>query len=88
MVTGGKPILSIPPMAIVMYEGTLLGAILFTVFGIVFESRLPRLFMGAYDTRITEGYIGVAVTGSQERVGDAEEVLKKAGAEDIKRGWE
>ncbi len=88
VVTGGKPILSIPPMAIVMYEGTLLGAILFTVFGIVFESRLPRLFMGAYDTRITEGYIGVAVTGSQERMGDAEEVLKKAGAEDIKRGWE
>ena len=88
VVTGGKPILSIPPMAIVMYEGTLLGAILFTVFGIVFESRLPRLFMGAYDTRITEGYIGVAVTGSEERMGDAEEVLKKAGAEDVKRGWE
>lgn len=88
VVTGGKPILSIPPMAIVMYEGTLLGAILFTVFGIVFESRLPRLFMGAYDTRITEGYIGVAVTGSEERMGDAEEVLKKVGAEDIKRGWE
>ena len=88
LVTGGKPILSIPPMAIVMYEGTLLGAILFTVLGIIFESRLPRLFMGAYDTRITEGYIGVAVTTQEERIPSAEEALRGAGAEDVKRGWE
>ena len=88
LVAGGKPLLSIPPMAIIMYEGTMLGAILFTVFGIVFESRLPRLFMGAYDTRITEGYIGVTITTSEDRTDDAEEVLKKAGAEEVKRGWE
>ena len=88
LVTGGKPILGIPPMAIIMYEGTMLGAIIFTVIGIIFESRLPRLFMGAYDTRITEGYIGVTVTTSHERIGKAEEVLNGAGAEDVKRGWE
>ena len=88
LVTGGKPILAIPPMVIIMYELTLLGAILFTVFGIIFESRLPRLFMGAYDTRITEGYIGVAVTTEMERIGAAEDVLKAAGAEDVKRSWE
>ena len=88
LVTGGKPLLSIPPMAIIMYEGTMLGAILFTVFGIIFESRLPRLFMGAYDTRITEGYIGLAITTTPENIGNAEETLKKAGAEEVKRGWE
>lgn len=88
LVTGGKPILGIPPMAIIMYEGTMLGAILFTVVGIVFESRLPRLFMGAYDTRITEGYIGVTVTTSEDKISKAEEVLRQAGAEEIKRGWE
>lgn len=88
LVTGGKPILSIPPMAIVMYEGTMLGAIIFTVIGIIFESRLPRLFMGAYDTRITEGYIGIAVTTDGEKIMDAEKVLKKAGAEEVKRGTE
>ncbi len=88
LVTGGKPVLGIPPMAIIMYEGTMLGAILFTIAGIIFESRLPRLFMGAYDTRITEGYIGITVTVDQDRIEQAEEVLKNAGAEDIKRGWE
>ena len=88
MVTGGKPILGIPPMAIIIYEGTMLGAIIFTVIGVIFESRLPRMFMGAYDTRITEGYIGVTVTTEEDRVGRAEEVLREAGAEDITRGWE
>ena len=88
LVTGGKPLLSIPPMAIIMYEGTMLGAIIFTVFGIIFESRLPRLFMGAYDTRITEGYIGIAVTAEEGRMEGAEGVLRGAGAEDVKRSWE
>ena len=88
LVTGGKPILGIPPMVIIIYEGSMLGAIIFTVIGIIFESRLPRLFMGAYDTRITEGYIGVAITTEEGRVGKAEELLRKAGAEDVKRGWE
>ena len=88
LVTGGKPILGIPPMAIIMYEGTMLGAIIFTVIGIMFESRLPRLFMGAYDTRITEGYIGVTVMADETRMEHAESVLKGAGAEDITRGWE
>ena len=89
LITGGKPILSIPPMAIIMYEGPMLGAIIFTIIGIIFESRLPRLFMGAYSEKITEGHIGVTVTTEEGRTGVAEEALKKAGAEgDIIRGWE
>ena len=88
LVTGGKPILSVPPMAIIMYEGTMLGAIIFTVIGIIIESRLPRVYMGAYDTRVTEGYIGLTVTTDEGRVGREEEILRDAGAEDIRRGWE
>ena len=88
MVTGGKPILSIPPMAIIMYEGTMLGAIIFAVIGIILESRLPRLFMGAYDKRITEGYIGVTVTTEEDKLEPAEKLLTDAGAGEIKRGWE
>jgi hypothetical protein len=88
LVTGGKPILSVPPMSIIMYEGTMLGAIIFTVIGVIIESRLPRIFMGAYDTRVTEGYIGLTVTTSEGKISKAEEILKKTKPEDIKRGWE
>ena len=84
--TGGKPILSLPPMAIVTYEGTMLGAILFTVLGIIFESRLPRPRLGLYDDRITDGYIGVLVTCEEEQVNRVEQALTQAGAVDVKRG--
>ena len=77
LVQGGKPILSLPPMAVVTYESTMLSAIIFTIIGLLFESRLPKLKMGLYDTRITEGYIGVAVTMSPDRVASAEDVLKE-----------
>ena len=85
LVTGGKPILSLPPMAVVSYEGTMLGAILFTVLGIIFESRLPKLKMGLYDTRITEGYIGVLVNVEETQHDQVANVLNQAGAVDVKR---
>ena len=84
LVTGGKPILALPPMAIITYEGTMLGAIIMTIFGVIFESRLPRPIMGLYDTRITEGYIGIALNCPEERVHAADLVFRQAGAEDVK----
>lgn len=85
MVTGGKPIISLPPMAVICYEGTMLGAILFTVLGIIFESRLPNLKKGLYDARITEGYIGVLVNAEETQHDRVANVLNQAGAVDIKR---
>ncbi len=84
LVTGGKPILSVPPMAIISYEGTMLGAILFTILGVIFESRLPRPGLGLYDERITEGYLGILLTCAEERVAAADLVFRQSGAEDIK----
>lgn len=82
---GGKPILSLPPMAVITYETTMLGAIIFTVLGIIFESRLPKLKMGLYDTRITEGYIGVLVTVEEEQLPQVSGILTQAGAVDVVR---
>ncbi len=85
MVTGGKPILSIFAMLIIMYEMTMLAGVIATVIGIIFESRLPNMKPGIYDTRITEGWIGVVVTFDDEsKVADAESVLNTAGALEIK----
>lgn len=78
MVQGGKPILAVPPMLVIMYEGTMLGAILFTVLGIIFESRLPASLPAVYDRRISEGYVGVVVTAPEERLGRAIDALKQA----------
>ncbi|MCE2469902.1 MAG: DUF3341 domain-containing protein [Dehalococcoidia bacterium] len=85
IVTGGKPLLSIPPMTVIMYEMTMLHAIIFTVLGILFESRLPKRRLGVYDTRITEGYIGLIVACPQERSAAAETTMRRLGAEDVKQ---
>src|ERR687887_2835657 len=66
VVTGGKPLLSIPPMINVMYEGTLLGALVFTVFGVLFESRLPDLGALPGDARISEGCLGLVVRSARD----------------------
>ena len=85
LVTGGKPLLAIPPMTIIMYENTMLGAIIFTVLGVLFESRLPKLNLGLYDKRITEGYIGIVVDCPEDKAGQAESLMKSAGAEEVKK---
>lgn len=83
LVTGGKPILGIPPMLIIWYEGMMLGAIIFTVLGVLFESRLPSSGPRVYDPRITEGYIGVLVQGEEDMVRQAGQIMREAGAEDV-----
>lgn len=85
MVQGGKPILSLPPMAVVTYESTMLTAIVFTIIGIIFESRLPKTKQGLYDTRITEGYIGVLVNVEEDELQRVYNILTQAGAIDIVR---
>ncbi len=85
LVQGGKPILSLPPMAVVTYESTMLTAIVFTIIGIVFESRLPAFKQGLYDTRITEGYIGVLVSVEEGDLTQTQTLLTQAGAIDVVR---
>ena len=83
MVTGGKPILAFPAMTIIGYEGTLLGAVIFTILGIIFESRLPRPRLDPYDPRITEGYIGLLVTCPEERLEAMDQALHRGSAVDV-----
>jgi hypothetical protein len=84
VVTGGKPILALPPMFIISYEGTMLGAILSTIIGVIFESRLPRAKLGLYDTRITEGYIGLSVVVPDGNTDRVDALFKAANAADVK----
>jgi hypothetical protein len=72
-------------MAVVTYESTMLTAIVFTIIGILFESRLPALKQGLYDTRITEGYIGVLVNVDEGQITQTQTLLTQAGAIDVVR---
>ena len=69
LVTGGKPILALFAMLVILYEMTMLASVIATVIGIIIESRLPNVKPGAYDPRITEGWIGVVVTSDDDMAG-------------------
>jgi hypothetical protein len=84
LITGGKPILSIFAMLVIMYEMTMLSAVITTVIGILFESRLPNISMNVYDTRITEGLIGVSLVCTSDKKETAERALNGAGALETK----
>ncbi|HEX2987305.1 MAG TPA: quinol:electron acceptor oxidoreductase subunit ActD [Chloroflexota bacterium] len=88
LITGGKPILAIPPMLIIWFEGIMLGAIGMTFVGFFFEARLPRIHLGLYDPRIAEGYIGLLVSTDESIIGDAEKALRSSGAVDVIRQGE
>ena len=82
IVTGGKPVVAFPAIIQILYEGTMLGAVLFTIIGVLFESRLPD-GIGLYDERIADGYIGISVLAEEDRLQEARAVLNNAGAIDI-----
>jgi hypothetical protein len=84
MVQGGKPLLSIPPTINVLFEGTLLGAIVLTFLGVLFESRLPDFSGEPYDARISEGALGVLVRRlTPSSAVRADQALRSAGALDV-----
>jgi hypothetical protein len=80
LVTGGKPILSIPPMLIIAFElGILIGA-LSTVAGLFINARLPRAKSRVvYDPRFSQGHFGVYVSANGKSA-DAKKIFTQAGA--------
>ncbi|MBI1845403.1 MAG: DUF3341 domain-containing protein [Candidatus Rokubacteria bacterium] len=83
--TGGKPVVSIPPFVIIAFELTILFGGLATVLGVVTLGRLPRLRpTPTYDPRFTNDRFGVAVHCPPGRGGSVRDILRTAGAEEVR----
>ena len=77
LVTGGKPILSIPAYVPIAFEMAVLFGALATVIGLFINSRLPYVKpMVVYDPEFSAGRFGVYVTASPDRIGEAKEILQ------------
>ena len=80
LVTGGKPIISIPPMVIIAFELTILFAALSTVAGLFINARLPRARSQViYDPSFSAGNFGVFVSANGNAA-KAREIMVNAGA--------
>jgi hypothetical protein len=80
--TSGMPIVAPWPNLIVMFELTMLGAILATVLTLFVSAKLPKKLPVLYDTEVTNGYI---LVGVQQPASDLTDALTSAGEGRIKR---
>ena len=77
LVTGGKPILSIPAYVIIAFEMAILFGALSTVIGLFINSRLPYVKpMVVYDPQFSAGRFGVHVTASPDQLEKALGILQ------------
>lgn len=84
LMTGGKPIVSLPPFLIIAFELTILFGALLALVGFLIQARLPRGTAAAYDPRFSEDRYGVLVTASADEAAPARELLGAAGAEEVR----
>lgn len=86
LITGGKPIVSIPPFLIIVFELTILFGGLMTLGGMLLNARLPRLHVvPAYDPRFSEDRFGLWVRCETKDFDAVTRLLESAGAEEVHR---
>jgi Protein of unknown function (DUF3341) len=88
LVLGGKPPIGLPvspPYVIIMFELMVLFGGIATVIGMVSLGRLPRFRPSrSFDPRFTNDRFGVAVHCAAARSGSVREILRAAGAEEVR----
>jgi hypothetical protein len=85
MITGGKPIISIPAWVIIAFELTILFGALSTVAGLFISARLPqRRIMQIYDPTFSSHRFGVLVTPPSGREAEVRDIMRDSGAAEVR----
>jgi molybdopterin-containing oxidoreductase family membrane subunit len=84
LVTGGKPIVSVPPFVVVIFELTVLVGSLTNLAAVAVATRLGAR-AAAFPTDVAHDAQLVALFAAGADPGVAEEVLHAAGAEEVRR---
>ncbi len=80
LVTGGKPIVSIPAYIVLVFEMMVLFGALATVIGLFINARIPNTQpLVIYDPGFSSGRFGVWVPASGDKLAQARKILQDAG---------
>jgi hypothetical protein len=86
IVVGGKAIAAWVPFTIIGFELMVLIGGLATAFAMFAFAHVPRLTTTVgYDPRFSSGHFGIWVVTDPDRASDAIDILKKHGAEEVRR---
>jgi ActD protein len=84
LVSGGRPIISMPPYIIIMFELMILFGGVLALLGFLFFAGLPQLDpVGGYSERFGADRFGIAVGCGEDESARIEALLRGAGAEDV-----
>ncbi len=87
LVVGGKPIVSIPPYVIIVFELMVLFGALSTVIGLFVLSRLPNLKPAiVYDPEFSAGRFGVYVEAAGDRLDEARSIMNAQEPVELREG--
>jgi hypothetical protein len=84
LMTGGQPIISLPPFFVISFEMTILFGVLATMFGLFGGIHRSKLDSKAYDSRFSVDRFGVYVCCEQDRAEAARHLLSTTGAEEVR----
>ena len=84
VIVGGKTIASIPPYVVIAFELTILLGALSTVAAVALFSVLLGKRGVAYDPRFSDDQIGIFVPAASDQVGPIEQLLRSAGAVEVR----
>ena len=85
LITGGKPLISIPPFVVIAFELTILFAALGGLAGFLLLTGLPRVTgRPAPDAGFTNNVTGVSVTCAPEQVAAVRACLERTGANEVR----
>jgi hypothetical protein len=85
LITGGKPIISIPAWVIIAFELTILFGALSTVAGLFISARLPqRRVMQVYDPSFSSDRFGILVMPPAGREAEVRDIMRAGGAAEIR----
>ena len=84
LLVGGKTIASIPPYVVIGFELTILLGALSTVTAVALLSVLMGKRGIAYDPKYSDDQIGIFVPAGSDEVGPVEQLLRSAGAVEVR----
>jgi hypothetical protein len=83
LLVGGKPIASLPPYVVIMFELTILLGALSTVAGMVILPQLKKVRGRPYDPRFSDDRIGIFVPCAPAAAAGVSQLFSAAGAVEV-----
>ncbi len=80
---GGQPLLPVPTTAVLTFEITMLGLLIFSFLGVFWENAFPRFGAVHYMPEVSDGKIALMFNCPTNRLDELQKTLVKLGAEKV-----